>query len=133
MLDQQQIESASAKLVQFIQDLTANIQRSFPNENTAENFQDLFQLRADYARQLANLFDVLVSRILEQFLLKQPTPTACNLDPVHFWRTIQMAVDQLNALQRPDLAVLLKQIRNINNYSYNLLCHLKVRQCHSFT
>ena len=130
MLDQQQIESASTKLVQFIQDLTSNIQRSLPNQTIAENFQDLFQLRADYARQLAALFDLLVSRILEQYLLKQPTPISFNLDPVHLWRTIQLSIDQLNALQRSDLSVVLKHIRNINNYSYNLLCHLKVRRCH---
>jgi hypothetical protein len=117
MLDQQ-IESASNKLVQFIQDLTSNIQTIFINKN----FLELFQLRSDYAKQLASLFNILINKFIEEYIQIQ-----INLDPVEIWRLIQNFIDQLNDIQSQDLNLIIKHIRNINKYFYNLLLQIKVR------
>jgi len=117
MLDQQ-IESASNKLVQFIQDLTSNIQTIFTNKN----FLELFQLRSDYAKQLASLFNILINKFIEEYIQIQ-----INLDPVEIWRLIQNFIDQLNDIQSQDLNLIIKHIRNINKYFYNLLLQIKVR------
>jgi len=118
MLDQQ-IESASNKLVQFIQDLTSNIQTIFTNKN----FLELFQLRSDYAKQLASLFNILINKFIEEYIQIQ-----INLDPVEIWRLIQNSIDQLNDIQSQDLNLIIKHIRNINKYFYNLLLQVKVRR-----
>jgi len=117
MLDQQ-IESVSNKLVQFIQDLTSNIQTIFTNKN----FLELFQLRSDYAKQLASLFNILINKFIEEYIQIQ-----INLDPVEIWRLIQNFIDQLNDIQSQDLNLIIKHIRNINKYFYNLLLQIKVR------
>lgn len=122
MLDQQ-IESISNKLVQFIQDLTCDIQRS----STQENARELFQLRSDYAQQLASLFDMLINQLLAEYLRNRTIPLRVNLDPVQIWRTIQTFVDQLSDMQWAELNLILKNIRNINKYFYNLLVQIKVR------
>ena len=117
----EQIASASSKLVQFIQDLTKNIQRFVTNEDPIEHAQNLLQLRSDYARQLASLFDLLINQYLEQPL------TPLNLDPVQSWRSIQTSIDELNHLESPCLSTVLNHLRSINAYFYNLLCHLQVK------
>ncbi|CAF1547056.1 unnamed protein product [Adineta ricciae] len=121
MLDQQ-IESVSSKLVQFIQDLTVNIQ-TVCHKNV--NFNQLFQLRSDYAKQMASLFDMLITQLIEEFLPNRTLQLTINLDPVQIWRSIQTCVDQLNALQWQDLSPIIKHIRTINNYFYNLLLQVK--------
>jgi hypothetical protein len=123
----EQIESASTKLVQFIQDLTRFIQTLAQNRTSNGTYHDLLQLRCDYARQLASLFHLLVNHILEQYCLQQFKSIIVNVDAVQIWRSIQLSIDQLNALQWQDLSIIMKHIRNVNTYSYNLLCHLKVR------
>ena len=122
MLDQQ-IESISNKLVQFIQDLSCDIQRSLTHDNARE----LFQLRSDYAKQLASLFEILINQMLEEYLRNRTIQLRVNLDPVHIWRTIQTSIDQLNDIQWSELQSILKHIRNINKYFYNLLVQIKVR------
>jgi hypothetical protein len=122
MLDQQ-IESASNKLVQFIQDLTLNIQTIFTNKN----FLELFQLRSDYAKQLASLFDILINKLIEEYHQNRTTQIRINLDPVQVWRLIQSFIDQLNEMQWQDLNLIIKHIRTINKYFYNLLLQIKVR------
>lgn len=122
MLDQQ-IESVSSKLVQFIQDLTVNIQ-TISHKNV--NFNQLFQLRSDYAKQLASLFDMLITQLIEEFLPNRTLQLTINLDPVQIWRSIQTCIDQLNALQWQDLTPIIKHIRTVNNYFYNLLLQVKV-------
>jgi hypothetical protein len=122
MLDQQ-IESASNKLVQFIQDLTSNIQTIFTNQN----FLELFQLRSDYAKQLASLFDMLINKLIEEYLRNRTIQIRINLDPVQVWRSIQSFIDQLNEIQWQDLNLIIKHIRTINKYFYNLLLQIKVR------
>jgi len=122
MLDQQ-IESASNKLVQFIQDLTLNIQTIFTNKN----FLELFQLRSDYAKQLASLFDMLINKLIEEYLRNRTIQIRINLDPVQVWRLIQSFIDQLNEIQWQDLNLIIKHIRTINKYFYNLLLQIKVR------
>ncbi|CAF0905870.1 unnamed protein product [Adineta steineri] len=127
MLDQQ-IESASSKLVQFIQDLTINFQTIFNNNfniNFNQHFIELFQLRSDYAKQLASLFDMLINRVIEEFLPNRIIQLKINIDPVQMWRSIQNSIDQLNDLQRQDLHSIIKHIRTINNYFYNLLLQVK--------
>ena len=124
----QQIESISNKLVQFIQDLTVNIQTILHRKSFNENFFELFQLRCDYARQLACLFDILISRLLEDRLLSRTNQSMLNLDPLQIWRLIQSCIDQLSANQRQDLCLIIKHIRTINSYFYNLLLQLKVRR-----
>ncbi|CAF3513203.1 unnamed protein product [Rotaria socialis] len=126
----QQIESISNKLVQFIQDLTVNIQTIFNRKNFNGNFYELFQLRCDYAKQLACLFEILISRLLEDCLLNRTNQFILNLDPVQIWRLIQNCIDQLNAIQRQDLCLLIKQIRTINSHFYNLLLQLKSCEFH---
>ncbi|CAF0765518.1 unnamed protein product [Adineta steineri] len=84
MLDQQ-IESASSKLVQFIQDLTINFQTIFNNNfniNFNQHFIELFQLRSDYAKQLASLFDMLINRVIEEFLPNRIIQLKINIDGV---------------------------------------------------
>lgn len=122
MLDQQ-IESISNKLVQFIQDLTCDIQRSL----TQDNARELFQLRSDYSKQLASLFEILINQMLEEYLRNRTIQLRINLDPVQIWRTIQSFLDQLNDVQWSELHSILKHIRNINKYFYNLLVQIKVR------
>jgi len=122
MLDQQ-IESASNKLVQFIQDLTLNIQTIFTNKN----FLELFQLRSDYAKQLALLFNILINKLIEEYLQNRTIQIRINLDPVQVWRSIQSFIDQLNEMQWQDLNLIIKHIRTINKYFYNLLLQIKVR------
>jgi len=122
MLDQQ-IESASNKLIQFIQDLTSNIQTIFTNQNILE----LFQLRSDYAKQLASLFDMLINKLIEEYLRNRTIQIRINLDPVQVWRSIQSFIDQLNEMQWQDLNLIIKHIRTINKYFYNLLLQIKVR------
>ncbi|CAF3700352.1 unnamed protein product [Rotaria sp. Silwood1] len=121
----QEIESISNKLVQFIQDLTVNIQTIFNKKNFNENFFELFQLRSDYAKQLACLFDILINRFIEGFLLNRTNQIILNLDPVQIWRSIQCCIDQLNDIQWQDLCLIIKHIRTLNNYFYNLLLQLK--------
>ncbi|CAF3192821.1 unnamed protein product [Rotaria sp. Silwood2] len=121
----QEIESISNKLVQFIQDLTVNIQTIFNKKNFNENFFELFQLRSDYAKQLACLFDILINRFIEGFLLNRTNQIILNLDPVQIWRSIQSSIDQLNDMQWQDLCLIIKHIRTLNNYFYNLLLQLK--------
>jgi hypothetical protein len=116
----QQIESATNKLIQFIQDLTLNIQTIFHHEN----FIELLHLRCDYAKQLASLFHILI----EEFLINQNIQITLNLDPVHIWRVIQNSIDQLNDMQWKDLDVIIKHIRIINKYFYNILLQIKVRK-----
>jgi hypothetical protein len=123
MLDQQ-IESVSNKLVQFIQDLTSNIQTLFPHEN----FRELFQLRSDYAKQLASLFEILINQLIEDYHRNRSIQININLDPVQIWRSIQSFVEQLNDLQRQELNLIMTHIRNINKYFYNLLLQVKVRR-----
>lgn len=123
MLDQQ-IESVSNKLIQFIQDLTLNIQTL----NTNKNSRELFQLCSDYAKQLACLFEILITKLIEEYFPNRTIQIQINLDPVHIWRLIQNLIDQLNNLQSQDLDLIIKHIRNINKYFYNLLLQIKVRE-----
>jgi hypothetical protein len=128
MLDQQ-IESVSNKLVQFIQDLTINLQTIFnQNINFNQHFIELFQLRSDYAKQLASLFDMLINRLIEEFLPNRTLQLTLNLDPIQIWRLIQTCIDQLNDIQCQDLQTIMKHIRTINKYFYNLLLQVKVRK-----
>ncbi|UJR15283.1 hypothetical protein I4U23_002236 [Adineta vaga] len=125
MLDQQ-IESVSSKLVQYIQELTLNIQTTcHKNINFNEHFIELFHLRSDYAKQLASLFDMLINRLIEEYLPNRTIQLTINLDPVHIWRSIQICIDQLNDLEWQDLNLIIKHIRTINNYFYNLLLQVK--------
>ncbi|CAF1220993.1 unnamed protein product [Rotaria sordida] len=122
----QEIESLSNKLVQFIQDLAINIQTIYNKKNFTENFFQLFQLRSDYSKQLAYLFDILINRFIEEFLLNRITnQIILNLDPVQIWRSIQCCIDQLNDIQCQNLCLIIKHIRILNNYFYNLLLQLK--------
>ena len=129
MLDQQ-IESASNKLVQFIQDLTISFQTIYNNTNLTfnQNFIELFQLRSDYTKQLASLFDMLINRLIEDFLPNRTLQLTLNLDPVQIWRSIQNCIDQLNNIQSQDLHLIIQNIRTINSYFYNLLLQVKVRK-----
>jgi len=122
MLDQQ-IESASNKLVKFLQDLTLNIQTIFNNKNIFE----LFQLRSNYTKQLACLFDILITKLIEEYLRNRTIHFRINLDPIQIWRFIQNLIDQLNNLQWKDLNLIIKHIRMINKYFYNFLLQIKVR------
>jgi hypothetical protein len=122
MLDQQ-IESVSNKLVQFIQDLTSDIQINF----THENVRELFQLRSDYAKQLASLFEMLINQLIEEFLRNRAIQLRINLDPVQIWRLIQSFIEQLDQMQWQEMNLVTKHIRNINKYFYNLLLQIKVR------
>ena len=119
MLDQQ-IESVSNKLVQFIQDLTLNIQTI----SSIENIHELFQLRSDYAKQLASLFEILINQLIQRNCLPQ---IRIHLDPVHIWRLIQNSIDQLNNLQWKELNCITQSIQTINKYFYNLLLQIQVR------
>jgi hypothetical protein len=120
----QQIETVSNKLVQFIQDLTANIQTIFNHQNLIE----LLCLRSDYARQLAALFDMLINKFIDEFVRNRTIEISLNLDPVHIWRLIQCCIDQLNDMQWQELDTIIKHIRTINKYFYNLLSQIKVRK-----
>ncbi len=122
MLDQQ-IESVSNKLVQFIQDLTSDIQTNFNHENILE----LFQLRSDYAKQLASLFEILINQLIEEYLRNRSIQLRINLDPVQIWRLIQSFIESLDQIQWQELNLVTKHIRNINKYFYNILLQIKVR------
>ena len=124
----QQIESVSNKLLQFIQDLTANIQTIMNKKILNENFFELFQLRSDYAKQLASLFDILIHRYTEISVLNPTNQIILNLDFVQIWHLIQCCIDRLNNMQSQHLYLIIKHIRTINYYFYNLLLQLKVRE-----
>lgn len=121
MIDQQ-IESLANKLVQYLQDLTWNIQTISNHENAWE----LFQLRSDYARQLACLFETLINQFLTEY--QRNCSVRLQLDPVQIWRCIQSLIDQLNAMQWNELQSILQSIRNLNRYFYNLLVQIQVRE-----
>lgn len=123
----QQIECLSNKLVKFIQDLTVNIQTINNKKNFNENVFELFQLRYDYTKQLACSFDILITKLLDEFRLHRINQLVFNLDPVQIWRLIQNSIDQLNELKCQDLCLIIKHIHIINHYFYNLLLQLKVR------
>lgn len=119
----EQIASASSKLVQFVHDLTKNIQRIVHHQDSGGPWQDLFQLRSDYARQLASLFDLLINQFFEQ------TSSPLILDPLQLWRSMQASIDTLSHVAPcSDLSCILTHLRNINGYFYNLLCHVQVKR-----
>ena len=125
MLDQQ-IDSASQKLVQFLQDLTANIQACVCQDTLPDHCMDLFQLRRDYAQQLGSLFDMLIHRLSDEYRLQRTAKLACNLDPVHIWRSIQTCIELLSGLQRKDLSTIIEHIHSVNDAVCRLLLHIKV-------
>lgn len=116
----EQIESLSSKFLQFLQDLTYNLQTSSANKNSRE----LFQLRCDYAKQLACLFESLIMKFIDKY--QQNCCRRIQLDPVQIWRSIQILTDQLTSMQCNDLHSIIESIRNLNKYFYNILIQIQV-------
>lgn len=117
MIDQQ-IESASTKLVQFIQ----NLENILFQKNLSGN---CFQIRSDYARELASLFEVLVLNLAEEQCSNTMKCFNFRFDPSAIFHSIQSSLDRMSCVANFSLIGI---VRNINEFLYNFLCHLKVEQ-----
>ncbi|CAF1248383.1 unnamed protein product [Didymodactylos carnosus] len=157
----QQIETACNKLTQFLQDIISNLyaylnvqylnddKDNKNNSNTITesiSLTDVFHLRSDYAKHLLSLFQILISKLIEQFQSCNRVKILFNqfeiisIDPIKTWRKIQACIEKINEIlqriiqqyqqsktteQLQNITSIIKNLKCINDYFYNLLLQIK--------